>query len=352
MSPGWGRDADPTPRPVSGRLPPEPAGARPGVPRPRTRHPGVVPGRVRGGQSTPRPRAATITDVGDAARTTARGRLVHRALIAGTVLAVGVDLVLLAAGRIDRSQAVVLLVCVELPLTVLAVGATWRCVARARRRGAGVRTALAEVVGPTPLAVAETELQSLRAVALIVRGRRSPAGHPCIPYGRGLLGTVVAFCCVAAVEVAVLHLLIPVPWVRTALTVLGLYAFVVVLGLVLSRVVYPHYVEHGRLHLRQGSRRVLTVDLGSVTEVATRRRIDVVGLYPGVRDSRLCLPSQDGTNLDLVLADEVRVEAGVRRRDRRRAGGAVRVRHVSLHVDDPEAARALVLAERARITPS
>ena len=281
-----------------------------------------------------------------------RTRLAHRCSVVATVLTVVVDLVLLATGRIDRGQAAVLFLSVELPLTVLALGLTWRHVVRARRRGADVRTALAEVVGSAPLEAAETELQSLRAVVLFVLGRRSPAGHRSIPYGKGLLGTVLAFFVVTVVEMAVLHLLIPVEWIRTALTVLGLYASVVVMGLVLSRVVYPHHVDRGRLHLRQGSKRVLTVELAAIEGTSPRRRIDVVGLYPSLRDGRLYLPSQDGTNLDLTLSDEVPVQAGLRRRDRRQAAGGVRVRHVSLHVDDPAAARAVINEERARAAAS
>ena len=40
--------------------------------------------------------------------------------------------------------------------------------------------------------------------------------------------------------------------------------------------------------------------------------------------------------------------AGLRRRDRRNATGGVPVRHLSLHVDDPEAALALISEEKAR----
>jgi hypothetical protein len=273
-------------------------------------------------------------------------------LIIITVLTVVVDLGLLATGRITPSRAAVLFLSVELPLTVLAVGLTWRAVARARRRGVGVRTAMEELFGSALLGAAETEMQSLRAVVLFVLGRRSPSGRRHITYGKGLLGTVVAFFVITVVEMAVLHLLIPVQWIRTALMVLGVYAFVVIMGLVLSRVVYPHYVDDRRLYLRQGSKRVLTVQLGAIAEVSTRRRINVVGLYPSLQDGRLHLPSQDGTNIDLTLADEVPVEGGLRRRDRKHAAGTVRVRHLSLHVDDPDAARVMILEERARAASS
>jgi hypothetical protein len=269
-------------------------------------------------------------------------------LIVITALAVVIDLSLLAAGVIDGFQALVLFLSVELPLTALAVGMTWRYVAEERRKGRSARTALEDIFGSAPLEAAESEIQSLRAVALFIFGRRSPSQHRHIAYGKGLLGTAVAFFVVTLIELAVLHLLIPVEWMRTALMVLGVYAFVVIMGLVLSRVVYPHYFVSGRLQLRQGSKRVLSLELSNIEAVTAKRRTNVVGLYPSLQEGRLYLPSQDGTNLDLTLAEEVRVKAGLRRRARRQAPDGVTIRHLSLHVDDPRAALALLLEERAR----
>jgi len=282
---------------------------------------------------------------------TGRTRLVHRWLIVVTVLTVLIDLLLLAAGLIDGFQALVLFLSVELPLTALALAMTWRYVAEERRRGRSVRTALEAIFGAAPLAAAESEIRSLLAVVLFVLGRRSPSQHRHIPYGKGLLGTAVAFVVITVIEIAVLHLLIPVEWIRTALSVVGVYAFVVIMGLVLSRVVYPHYLESGRLQLRQGSKRVLGVELSNIEGAAARRRTNVVGLYSSVQEGRLYLPSQDGTNLDLTLAEEVRVKTGLRRRARKQAPDGVPVRHLSLHVDDPKAALALLDDERARALP-
>lgn len=288
------------------------------------------------------------TEVRGVDQTTGRTRLLHRWLIVITVLTVVIDLSLLAAGVIDGFEALVLFLSVELPLTALTFGMTWRYVAEQRRRGRSARTALEDIFGSAPLEAAESEIQSLRAVILFVLGRRSPSQHRHIAYGKGLLGTAVAFFVITVIEMAVLHLLIPVEWIRTALMVLGVYAFVVIMGLVLSRVVYPHYVESGRLQLRQGSKRVLSVELSKVEGVAARRRTNVVGLYPNLQEGRLYLPSQDGTNLDLTLTEEVRVKAGLRRRDRKQVPDGVPVRHLSLHVDDPKAALALLDEERAR----
>jgi hypothetical protein len=267
------------------------------------------------------------------------------------MLAVVVDLSLLAGGLIDRTRAAVLFLCVELPLTGLVLWMTWRAVADERRRGGEARTVLTGIFGSGPVEAAESEIQSLRAVVLFVLGRRSPSGTRHITYGKGLLGTVATFFLVTVIEMVVLHLLIPVEWIRTALMVLGFYAFVIIIGLTLSRVVYPHYFEHGRLQLRQGTKRVLSVELCNIQGVSARSRINVVGLYPTLHEGRLYLPSQDGTNLDLTLGDSLRVSGGLRRRDRKRAAGDVLVRHLSLHVDDPNAAVSLIREERARVVP-
>ena len=150
--------------------------------------------------------------------------------------------------------------------------------------------------------LAAGELRSLRALVLVARRRTEPATGVLLPYGRGLLGPVVAFLLATAAETVVLHVLLPAGWPRDLLTVLSCYALVAVLGLVLSRTAYPHSVSAGRLQLRSGVRDVVTVDLSDIAQVVVRRRIDTVGLWPTVADGTLHLPSLDGTALDLELA--------------------------------------------------
>jgi len=179
------------------------------------------------------------------------------------------------------------------------------------------------------------QLRVLRAIGLFLGRRTDPSEGGLIGYGRGLTGTAIAFVVVTLVETVVLHLLVPVAWLRTALVVLGVVSLVAVLGLVLARMVYPHSVADGRLQLRNGARDVVALDLADVDRAVVRRRIGVVGIAPTVVDGALCLPSQDGTNLDLELARPVVVP------DRK---GTATVRRVSLHVDDPAAACALLSA--------
>ncbi len=182
------------------------------------------------------------------------------------------------------------------------------------------------------------QLRALRAIGLFLLRRTDPTDGELIGYGRGLTGTAIAFVVVTLVETVVLHLLVPVAWLRTALVVLGVVSLVAVLGLVLARTVYPHVVAGGRLQLRSGARDVVSLDLADVGRVVVRRRIGVVGIAPTVVDGALCLPSQDGTNLDLELVRPVVVP------DRK---GHASVQRVSLHVDDPAAACAL-LSDPAR----
>lgn len=276
-------------------------------------------------------------------------RGVHRWLVPAAVVIVLFDGVLLLTGVLAPRQALVLFLAVELPLGTISALLAGREFRALRRTGHDYRTAWAGAVGSWVVDGVEREAGAFRAIALVALGRRSPAGMPHLPYGKGLAGTAAAFAAVTVIETVVLHLLVPVAWVRALLLVVSVYAFVVVLGLVLARIAFPHHIDGDHLQLRQGVQRVVRIPLADISAVAARRRIDVVGLFPSVRDDRLRLPSQDGTCLDLDLHREVQVRTGLPRRLRRQHPNGVPVRSVSLHVDDPAAAAATLAAEQQRV---
>jgi hypothetical protein len=263
---------------------------------------------------------------------------VHRAALGLTVAVLLVDLVLYATGVLSGRQAVLLTLCLEVPCAAAVGVATAIAFRRLRAEGLGRRAAWERLLGTTPVRLATAEARSLRALWLTARRRTDPPTGIRLPYGRGLAGTVTAFVLVTAVETVALHLLVPIGWLRDLLAVLSGYALLAVLGLVLSRTAYPHHVSDGRLHLRSGVREVATIDLRDVAQVVVRHRIGVVGLSPSVADGTLHLPSLDGTALDLELSRPGTV-SGLR-------GGrrVATVQRISLHVDDPVGAAALLRA--------
>ena len=266
--------------------------------------------------------------------------VVHRAALAVTVAVVLLDVVLYATGVLSGRQVLLLTLCVEVPCSVAVAVATAVAVRRSRAEGLGRRAAWERLFGTTPVRLATGEARTLRALWLTARRRTDPPTGVLLTYGRGLAGTVAAFVVVTAVETVVLHLLVPVDWLRDLLLLLSVYGLVAVLGLVLSRSAYPHHVAGGRLHLRCGVQEVLALDLRDVTQVVVRRRIGVVGLWPSVADGALHLPSLDGTSLDLELSRPV-TAPGLRGRAR-----ATAVRRISLYLDDPDGAAALLRAAR------
>jgi len=265
----------------------------------------------------------------------------HRTALAATVAVLVVDTVLLATGVLSAGQALRLTLCVELPCSAVVTGATALGYRRLRAGGLGRRAAVERLLGTTPVRLAAGELRSLRALWLVARRRTDPPAGVRLPYGRGLLGPVVAFLLLTVAETVVLHVLLPAGVGRDLLTVLSCYALLAVLGLVLSRTAYPHWVSAGRLQLRSGVRDVVAVDLTDVTQVVVRHRIGTVGLWPAVADGTLHLPSLDGTALDLELSRPLTVP-GLGRRS-----APTTVRRISLHVDDPGAAAELLQAARA-----
>lgn len=264
----------------------------------------------------------------------------HRCAALLSLAVAAADVVLLATGVLSVRAALLLLLAVELPLWVVTVGLGVRVHREARAAGADPRSALGAVLGPTTLRLAAGELRGLRALWLVARRRTDvPIGSVALPYGRGVLGTAVAFLVVTAAETFVLHVLLPAGWLRTVLTAVTAYTCVAVLGLVAARSAYPHHVTAGVLHLRCGVQDVLAVPVRDIAGVRRRRRWDAVGLWPSVEGTTLRLPSLDGT---VVTLDLDRAQPWPR--SPRRGPGAVD--RVELHVDDPAAAIAVLAASR------
>ena len=176
------------------------------------------------------------------------------------------------------------------------------------------------------------------AVAAWVRGRQDGGadGDVALAYagdGRPLL---VAAAVVSVVELVAVEVLVPWPWLRWTLLLLGLWGGGLVLGVLAQREVRPHVLGDDALRLRLGATADVRVPLGRVQRVVARRR-DASGLV-ALADGVLSLaPDAGHTDVEVVLSEPVAVVAG------RLAGEVTRVR---FSVDAP---RAAVDAVRARL---
>ena len=128
-----------------------------------------------------------------------------------------------------------------------------------------------------------------------------------------------------------LHLLIPWPWLSVTLAILSIWGLAFVFGFVATDLVHPHYLKGTTLVLRQSGRIVAEVPIDEHLAVTARRRSSPTA--PDVDGSRLHLPNQDGTNIELVLADTVAAEIASMVPAWRHAGD---VDVINVYVDEPE----------------
>lgn len=198
--------------------------------------------------------------------------------------------------------------------------------------GAGARR-LHEIAGNTAAELMRFEARGYRAMWLLVRRRRHGAGSGVAPVGytKGTMAVPVAFVVACVIEAAVVHVLVPWPWLRNVLLMFSIWGLVQILGILAGRIVHPHLLTDSRLTIRSGHQVIVELDRRFVSRCVERRRWEHTS--PIVDDGALYLPGPDGTCVDLVLTEPV----GVRRPaffEHRRT--AVSVTRLSLQVDDPE----------------
>lgn len=180
---------------------------------------------------------------------------------------------------------------------------------------------------------AVSELRYYHSLVLAVAGkRRVPAGATPFGYTKGTRGIPIAIGAVSLVELVLVHLLVPWPWLRIVLLILSIWGVLFVAGFFASRVVHPHIVTADSLHLRWGHATVLTTSLANVSSVA--RRTNHAHTQPHVDGDRLILTQFQSTNVVLRFAQPVATDAPVSKKHR---PVDVRVTEVQLFVDDPEA---------------
>lgn len=124
-------------------------------------------------------------------------------------------------------------------------------------------------------------------------------------YARAVTPVIWAFIGVSAVEIPLVHLLLPWPAARSVLLAVGIYGLLWMIGLLASLWVHPHTVGESGLRLRYGPTVDLVVPWEDIATVRTRlrpregvRSIQVDGIG-AERVLHMAVSSQ--TNVDVVL---------------------------------------------------
>lgn len=163
---------------------------------------------------------------------------------------------------------------------------------------------------------------------------RTPGGKP-FPYTAVVGPLLWAFIGVSAVELPVLHLLLPWPVVRLVVDIISVYGLIWMFGLMASMRVHPHVAEETGLRLRSGASVDIEVPWDAIAAVRVRTRGLEKSRGVQFEDGVLKLVMASRTDLEVVL-HEPRVLPVPRT-------GGEPVSELHFAVDDPKA-----LAERIR----
>ncbi len=173
-----------------------------------------------------------------------------------------------------------------------------------------------------------------RALALWTRGQHAPIAPDSTVFTatRGTLGLPVMFGAATAIEMVVLHLLLPWLWLSALVAAASVTSLMVLASSVALSRAHPHVLSPEALVLRMSGTVVARVDRANISSVRIHRRYGVVS--PALDGGRLVLPNQDGTTVDFELsaAAEVVLPALLKRWQ---ISG--RARSFGIQVDDPAA---------------
>ena len=147
---------------------------------------------------------------------------------------------------------------------------------------------------------------------------------------------------VSAIELVVLHLLLPWETVRIIADVLSLWGLLWMLGFMASFRVYPHLVGDSGLRVRHGAGTDLTIPWDAIATIGVRERSRdksrTLQLYPDEHGTVLNVVIASRTNLDLTLGHPLALSL---------PNGVESVTKLRLYADD---ARGLVRRVRAHHT--
>ncbi len=172
--------------------------------------------------------------------------------------------------------------------------------------------------------------------------RRRPDVRPgaeSFPYAGAVTPVLWVFIVVSAIEVVVVHVVVPWETVRLVLDVAGVYGVLWMLGMLASLRTAPHTVDDGGLRVRHGASVDVVVPWADIAAVRVRRR--------SVEGSRTVHLHTDGRRRAVSVAVGASTQLDVELRTPRvlplRRAGDEPVEEIRIAADDPAA-----LARRLR----
>jgi hypothetical protein len=179
------------------------------------------------------------------------------------------------------------------------------------------------------------ELTMWRALARwVLRRRTVPEGAEAFPYASASTPVIWVFIVVSAIEVVVVHVVVPWETLRFALDLAGVYGVLWMLGLLAAMRTTPHWVDDTGLRVRHGFASVdLHVPWEDIAAVRVRRR--------SVEGSRTVHLHVDGArravSVNEASSTQVDLELRTPRVLAHRRAGLEPVSELRIAADDPAA---------------
>lgn len=263
-------------------------------------------------------------------------KAIHRTIVAATLVSVVANLVLMLSGVIPSDAFWFLFWVLELPLIgALALVTVLRVRQAQRIANDKDLSVMAHLFEEEPaLRAAKRELGIIVSpIRLIVkRLKGSTPGTYHFDYTKGSLAMPIAMLIVTAIEIAVVHFLVPWAWLKILLLVLGVYAAVFVIGIFADRKVHPHELSSEGLKLNWGQTEVLTTGLANVEDV--RKQSVHKYTYTTVDGSTLVLTALSSTNVAVFFRAPVSAHPPLPRKLR---SPDYRAQQALVYVADPDA---------------
>nr|ADK54920.1 hypothetical protein [uncultured soil bacterium] len=227
---------------------------------------------------------------------------------------IAVEVLLVATGVLDLGKAVAIAVGLEMlcAALALALAVTARLIyRRLRREGVGPWDAFLQAAGtvlPRPLVtLLRHEVGSLLSIGLLIRGRKDvPPDATVIPSGTAHRSFLIVMLVLIPVEIIVVELIVPWPWLRAVLLILAAYSALWLFGFYAGLRTRPHYVDSHQLMVRMGHLAAVSVDVSAVRDIRRQGHDKYKGLVT-VTDDYVALPGMSGTGLTVSLQPDTPV---------------------------------------------
>jgi hypothetical protein len=168
-----------------------------------------------------------------------------------------------------------------------------------------------------------------------------PAGFEPVAYSRMVTPVMALWIFASALELPLVHVLVPWHGLRIALLVVGVWGLLWMLGVLAGLRTYPHLLGRDVVRIRNGALHDIAVPWSAIAKVTTEDRSLPSSVWTLQQEER-----DDGDHLNVAVSGRVNVHLALRDRLAiRTRNGDMTVTGVSLWADEPREVAARIRSE-------